>query len=1582
MIFFTDRFFKTIAVADNDTEKGLLLLDDSLNTEIKTGTSLYTAKISKNYPTVESIDVGCYVFVPYYNERIVALEVMEVNESRDEKTIIAEDAGLDLLNEDVGPIKMKGTLAEFIRKTIGTDSGWVIGLDEIGNSRNLTLEYEGTTNTTKRIQEIAGRFDAEVSYSFEFDGNDVKRKLINFHKERGKDVGERLEIDRELKNIHRNISITDLATALRPIGKPHKETIKTTKTVTETVNVEKPGATTSSTTKTTNPKLKKLVGWFESRKGKVRYSMYSRMGPNSYDCSSAVHFAAKHAGLIPKNHFIGNTESMFKWKNKYVTEISRNDIRYGDIFISGREGASSGAAGHTGVVYDKNRIIHCTYGRNGIALTPINGYIGGPPTRWFRFKNTEPVTQTKGSNKAYWTNNDLTKHDLGFNLPGLSASQINNWIKASNPKSAFKGHGNVFIEAQKQSGLDARYILAHAALESAWGNSYYGRKHHNYFGIGAFDNNPDNAKKFGNSGLATGIIEGAKWISKNYYNSSYKQTTLYKMRHNGGVHQYATDPNWHTKIANIMKRSERYCKPVATKNGTVTTTKKVQKKITEDKEVERDTNLIGYEYDDGRFHVTENGLLCDREQGKVWSRHHKSGMGYIVKIYNSEATSQKTLFDESLRQLKKVNEPQVSYEIELNYLPEGVELGDWVRIIDHGYNPELYLDARLVELTQSTVNPEDSTAVFANFKEQQSGIETQLSDLKGQLQENAFNWDNQPYVMTIDSTSGNVFKDNVVETELMANVSRLGIDQTAMVDEFIWERQSQYPDKTIISDDEWNNSRESTASILPINNKDVDMEATFICTAMLDGTAIAVASYTIKDLTIGIYNQEEAPDNPNWGDVWKWDAGGGMHWSRIWKGDRWEDTVTKRDLEQLKLTPGPPGADGEDGLPGKPGEDGKTTYAHFAYADSEDGKIGFTLTATNGKKYIGFYYDQTKKDSKHPEDYRWTLINKDDGIPGKPGVGIVNSDVEYAISDNSNQHPNEGWSNTPPQLELNKYLWIKLNWHYSDDSQEQTYFSIPIDDTHSDNYDGVPGKDDEDIVKTDIEYAVSDAPYYGEDEIPYVPEPEQPTEQGFSTNNIVTNGESWAGSNNVNVATYTLSEIPRDGEIVKVVMKAKSRFSNSIELRAENQNGALLASYDLTNTNEEHEFTFTWKTSANKIVIVNTSSMEYERDTQISYFRLYRSANTSSRIAFRSMPMMARAMANEERKINWQKALPTVKPGDYLLIRITWTYTDDSQEYGYHSIKIEPAVLKGIPGKEDSEGKTPYFHIAYANSQDGQQGFSTKESQGKQYIGTLIDYNAKSSQNPSDYYWTSAGNVSNTYTWVKYADTINGDNMSDNSEGKKYIGLAYNKETMSESTNPSDYIWTLIDADLSEVISKIDDKVSQEEIDKLVSSIDEKADKVSVDELIEAQSNVESLIEQYPTPESLNNLAGQFSDVDAYTKHLENAMESNRLDGLERFKIIEENVGSGQKFMQAISQYLSYSEEGLVLGQEGNALKISIDNERISFLDSGKEVAYISGQMLYILSGVFLNSLSIGNHKIEKLNNSNKITTITWIGGS
>ena len=979
MIFFTNRLYETLAVASADTEKGLKLLDDELNQTIKTGTAIYTGKIAKNDISAEKVEAGSFVFVPNFKNKIIPLEVMEVEESRSYKKIIAEDAGLELLNSDVGDHKMKGTLREHILATIGNDSDWVIGIDEIGDSKNLTLEYTGVSNQTKRIVQIAGRFGAEISYDFKFEGNEIKEKRINFVKERGKDTARRLEVGKELKDVKRNISITNLRTAVLGVGKPHKETIKTTKTVKKTIKVEeKPNST-----KHTNGKLDPFINWFQARKGRVRYSMYARMGPSSYDCSSAVHFAAKHAGLLPSNHYIGSTETLFSMKGKYLDEISRSDIRYGDIFVAGRQGASGGAGGHTGAVLDKNRIIHCNYGSNGIAITPINGYTGGPPVRFFRWRNSGAGTVSV-SNAKYWTNKNIAYHDLGWTLNGLSAGQLNNWIRAKAPGSPFNGQGNVFMEAQKQSGLDARYILSHAALESAWGRSNIAKRYNNYFGIGAFDNDPNNAKNFSYSGLASGIINGAKWIAKNYYNSSYKQTTLYKMRNNNGVHQYATDPNWHTKIANIMKGSERYTKAA---QPSKTKTKQVLQTVTQSKQVEKETNLKGYKYDDGRYFVDKDGRVCDREANSIWSKPNTKGR-YLSRVYKSEATSQKTLFDECLNQLKKNNEPEVSYDVNPDKIPKDIEIGDRVRIIDHDYSPALYLEARLVDVTTSSTNDYIDRAVFANFVPKSSGIAERLLNLQENVQDFKYSFENQPYVMSLESTSGNVFKDDIVDTHLIAKLTKAGIDQSANVDGFIWERVSKYPDKLVVKDEEWNeNHKELNEHFIELTRSDIELEATFVCSAILDEYAVATASYTIKNLAIGIYKQKEEPDRKllMWGDVWQWEEGE-TKFKRIWKGDRWEDTVTKRDLELLELTPGPPGADGKDGMPGKPGADGKTSYMHFAYADSADGVVGFTLTATSGKKYIGFYTDFVKEDSKDPKKYEWSKYVGDDGKPGKDGV--------------------------------------------------------------------------------------------------------------------------------------------------------------------------------------------------------------------------------------------------------------------------------------------------------------------------------------------------------------------------------------------------------------------------------------------------------------------------------------------------------------------------------------------------------------------------------------------------------------------
>lgn len=77
------------------------------------------------------------------------------------------------------------------------------------------------------------------------------------------------------------------------------------------------------------------------------------------------------------------------------------------------------------------------------------------------------------------------------------------------------------------------------------------------------------------------------------------------------------------------------------------------------------------------------------------------------------------------------------------------------------------------------------------------------------------------------------------------------------------------------------------------------------------------------------------------------------------------------------------GADGANGSPGKPGTDGRTPYFHVAYANSADGKIGFDVSDSTGKEYIGQYTDYTEADSTNPGAYSWTKIKGEQGVPGR-----------------------------------------------------------------------------------------------------------------------------------------------------------------------------------------------------------------------------------------------------------------------------------------------------------------------------------------------------------------------------------------------------------------------------------------------------------------------------------------------------------------------------------------------------------------------------------------------------------------------
>lgn len=92
------------------------------------------------------------------------------------------------------------------------------------------------------------------------------------------------------------------------------------------------------------------------------------------------------------------------------------------------------------------------------------------------------------------------------------------------------------------------------------------------------------------------------------------------------------------------------------------------------------------------------------------------------------------------------------------------------------------------------------------------------------------------------------------------------------------------------------------------------------------------------------------------------------------------------------------GSDGRDGIPGKAGADGRTPYVHFAYADSADGRTGFSLTQNGNKRYLGVCTNFDRTDSTNPADYTWN------DMVGSVSVGGENLITNSAFPDNL-----DGW---------------------------------------------------------------------------------------------------------------------------------------------------------------------------------------------------------------------------------------------------------------------------------------------------------------------------------------------------------------------------------------------------------------------------------------------------------------------------------------------------------------------------------------------------------------------------------------------
>lgn len=173
-----------------------------------------------------------------------------------------------------------------------------------------------------------------------------------------------------------------------------------------------------------------LINWFESRRGKLTYSMYgSRNGSDgTADCSGSISQALKEAGVnivgLPSTVTLGSQLA----KNGFY-RVSKNEDwngQRGDIILmswGADMSQSGGAGGHVGVLEDANTFISVDYSTGGQAGTAVsshnwdNYYNRSKPAyiEVWRFSGStakQPNTVVSGGrkpdSKAYYLANDVT----------------------------------------------------------------------------------------------------------------------------------------------------------------------------------------------------------------------------------------------------------------------------------------------------------------------------------------------------------------------------------------------------------------------------------------------------------------------------------------------------------------------------------------------------------------------------------------------------------------------------------------------------------------------------------------------------------------------------------------------------------------------------------------------------------------------------------------------------------------------------------------------------------------------------------------------------------------------------------------------------------------------------------------------------------------------------------------------------------------------------------------------------------------------------------------------------------------------
>lgn len=427
------------------------------------------------------------------------------------------------------------------------------------------------------------------------------------------------------------------------------------------------------------------------------------------------------------------------------------------------------------------------------------------------------------------------------------------------------------------------------------------------------------------------------------------------------------------------------------------------------------------------------------------------------------------------------------------------------------------------------------------------------------------------------------------------------------------------------------------------------------------------------------------------------------------------------------------------GKDGKDGANGTDSYVHFAYAQSADGSVNFSVVEYEGATHIGVYTDNVKEDSTDYKKYAWSQIRGEDGtsvyivstevvyIPSDSGTtpptanSMATNDGKIIVDHNGNELATNKWLTTIPDVIEGSYLWTRTTVNYSDGNSTVTYSVSRQGIDGTDGIDGINGRDGRDGSSNYVHIKYSAYPNPTDSQISEVPS----DYIGICVNDVIKDPDT--------ANSYTWSKFAgKDGE-------------DGIP----GKNGYVHFAYAMSADGKEH-FSKSEFTGATYIGVYSDNTKEDSGNYKDYAWSLIKGADGKT-------PVKGVDYFDGVSSYLWIRYATdangsgmTITPSNatkYIGTASTTTSTAPTAASAYKWSKYV--------GENGTPGENGYVHIAYADSADGKTGFNTTVGTDKKYIGQYTDNIEADSTDPTKYTWSliKGADVTITSTKIEYIAT-------------------------------------------------------------------------------------------------------------------------------------------------------------------------------------------------------------------------------------